>query len=122
MYCTTCYSEPSKAFVVSFFSESDRPGLVSRNNRKAEYFDSEQEANNRVAELIATEEMRYILPLPLVRIRMAVYDMLREYENRTTYTDCEEYRKEGAVGVLEDLIEKISLIEKTERERNCHGI
>lgn len=36
-----------------------------------------------------------------------VRDMLEEYENKETYTDCEEYRREGAVGVLEELLEII---------------
>lgn len=36
-----------------------------------------------------------------------VTNMLEEYENQKTYTDCEEYRREGAVGVLEELLETI---------------
>lgn len=36
-----------------------------------------------------------------------VTNMLEEYENQKTYTDCEEYRREGAVSVLEELLETI---------------
>ena len=36
-----------------------------------------------------------------------VTNMLEEYENQKTYTDCEEYRREGAVGALEELLEII---------------
>ena len=34
-----------------------------------------------------------------------VKDLLKHYENLETYTDCEEYRRQGAVGVLEQLLE-----------------
>ena len=34
--------------------------------------------------------------------------LLEKYENQETYTDCEEYRREGAVGVLEELLEIIN--------------
>lgn len=34
--------------------------------------------------------------------------LLEKYENQETYTDCEEYRREGTVGVLEELLEIIN--------------
>ena len=34
-----------------------------------------------------------------------VKDLLNEYENRDTYTDCEEYRRQGAIAALERLLE-----------------
>lgn len=41
------------------------------------------------------------------RMENIVTNMLEEYENQKTYTDCEEYRREGAVGALEELLEII---------------
>ena len=120
MYCTTLYSEARKTFAVIFYDEDSYTGHAVRNNRKAEYFDSELEANNRCAELIATEGLKYLLPTPLERINCAIHDMLREYESNQTYTDCEEYRREGAVGALEDLLERVKLIEETERDRGLY--
>lgn len=35
-----------------------------------------------------------------------IKNLLKKYENQKTYTDCEEYRREGAIGVLEELIEE----------------
>ena len=32
---------------------------------------------------------------------------LEHYKSLKTYTDCEEYRREGAVGVLEDILTDI---------------
>lgn len=112
MICTTFYSEISKAWGVSFFDDDG-----SRNDRAAELFDTELEANNRAAELIATEGIRYVLPPLAERIISAVHDMLLHYENLETYTDCEEYRREGGVGALEDLLERITLMKATERDR-----
>lgn len=37
-------------------------------------------------------------------IESIVEDLLEKYENQKTYTDCEEYRREGAVGALEELL------------------
>lgn len=34
--------------------------------------------------------------------------LLTEYESRKTYTDCEEYRKQGAIEVLERMIDMLS--------------
>ena len=34
--------------------------------------------------------------------------LLAEYESRKTYTDCEEYRKQGAIEVLEMMIDMLS--------------
>lgn len=34
--------------------------------------------------------------------------LLTEYESRKTYTDCEEYRKQGAIEVLERIIGMLS--------------
>jgi hypothetical protein len=33
-----------------------------------------------------------------------VKDLLEEYENQDTYTDCEEHRRQGAVTALERLL------------------
>ena len=41
-------------------------------------------------------------------IEQLIKDLLKKYENLQTYTDCGEYRREGAVGVLEDLLEMIN--------------
>ena len=43
-------------------------------------------------------------------IESIVKDMLEEYENQKTYNDCEEYRREGAIGVLEKLLDIINEI------------
>lgn len=32
---------------------------------------------------------------------------LEHYKSLKTYTDCEEYRREGAIGVLEDILEEV---------------
>ena len=37
-----------------------------------------------------------------------IKDLLKKYESQQTYTDCEEYRREGAVSVLEELLEIIN--------------
>lgn len=37
--------------------------------------------------------------------------LLTEYESRKTYTECEEYRREGAVEVLERMIDMLSSAE-----------
>lgn len=37
-----------------------------------------------------------------------IKDLLEKYENQQTYPDCEEYRREGAVSVLEELLEIIN--------------
>ncbi len=34
-----------------------------------------------------------------------IEDLLQHYHNFETYTDCEQYRKEGAIAALERLIE-----------------
>ena len=34
-----------------------------------------------------------------------VKDLLSEYKNQYTYTDCEEYRRQGAIDALERLLE-----------------
>ena len=34
-----------------------------------------------------------------------VKELLKQYESMETYTDCEEYRREGAIGALEQLLE-----------------
>lgn len=33
-----------------------------------------------------------------------VKDLLKEYENQDAYTDCEEYRRQGAIAALERLL------------------
>lgn len=42
--------------------------------------------------------------IPTVKLE----EKLEHYQNLDTYTDCEEYRREGAVGVLEDIIEELN--------------
>jgi hypothetical protein len=37
-------------------------------------------------------------------IEQDVKDLLKHYENLETYTDCEEYRKQGAISALEKLL------------------
>jgi hypothetical protein len=41
-----------------------------------------------------------------------VKDLFKKYENQQTYTDCEEYRREGAISVLEELLEIINRDQK----------
>lgn len=41
-------------------------------------------------------------------VEQVIRDLLKKYENQQTYTDCEEYRREGAVGVLEELLEMLN--------------
>lgn len=37
-------------------------------------------------------------------IEQDVKDLLKYYEHLETYTDCEEYRKQGAISALENLL------------------
>lgn len=37
-------------------------------------------------------------------IESVIEDLIKEYENKKTYTDCEEHRKEGAIEALENLL------------------
>ena len=106
MFCTDNYSKISKKWVVSFY---DDDGM--RNNRKAEFFDRELEATNRICELMATEDITYIPPAFENRVISAIHDAIVEYESIKTYTDCEEYRRQGAINALEELVERLELIE-----------
>lgn len=36
-----------------------------------------------------------------------IKDLLEKYENQEAYTDCEEYRREGAICALEELLDII---------------
>lgn len=38
-------------------------------------------------------------------IESTIDDLLQYYNNMETYTECEQYRKEGAIGALEQLME-----------------
>lgn len=38
-------------------------------------------------------------------IEQDVKDLLKYYEEMKTYTDCEEYRKQGSISALEKLLE-----------------
>ena len=107
MFCTYIYSSISKKWAVCFY---DDDGM--KNNRKAEFFDRELEATNRICELMATENIKYIPPTIENRTISAIYDTIIEYENITTYTDCEEYRRQGAIDALEKLVERLELIAK----------
>ena len=40
-----------------------------------------------------------------------IIELLAEYTRRKTYTECEEYRREGAVEVLERMIDMLSSAE-----------
>lgn len=35
--------------------------------------------------------------------------LLEKYKNKQTYTDCEEYKKQGAISALEELLEELEL-------------
>lgn len=41
-------------------------------------------------------------------IEATIQDLLSEYENKETYTDCEQFRKEGAISALENLLETLN--------------
>ena len=107
MFCTYIYSKIAKKWVVSFY---DDDGI--RNNRKAEFFDRELDATNRICELMAIENIKYIPPTFENRIISAIYNAIIEYEIMETYTDCEEYRRQGAINALEELVERLELIKK----------
>ena len=79
MFCTDNYSKISKKWVVSFY---DDDGM--RNNRKAEFFDRELEATNRICELMATEDITYIPPAFENRVISAIHDAIVEYESIKT--------------------------------------
>lgn len=38
-----------------------------------------------------------------------ILKLLEKYKNKQTYTDCEEYRKQGAISALEELLEELGL-------------
>lgn len=42
------------------------------------------------------------------RYEYIVKKLTDEYENQRTYTEVEEYRKQGALGVLEEIVNYIS--------------
>ena len=50
-----------------------------------------------------------------------IIDLIKQkietYESQKTYTDCEEYRREGAVGVLETLLEDLTVTNKVKTPR-----
>ena len=37
-------------------------------------------------------------------IEATIHELIKEYENQKSYTDCEEYRREGAISALEKLL------------------
>lgn len=41
-------------------------------------------------------------------IESVIMDMIEEYKTRKTYTDCEEYRKQGGIEALEELLKKLN--------------
>ena len=41
-------------------------------------------------------------------IESVIENMILKYSNQRTYTDCEEYRKQGAISALEELLEKLN--------------
>ena len=50
-----------------------------------------------------------------------IIDLIKQkieaYESQKTYTDCEEYRREGAVGVLETLLEDLTVTNLEENKQ-----
>lgn len=41
-------------------------------------------------------------------IESVIMDMIKEYENKKTYTDLEEENRQGAIGALEELLERLN--------------
>lgn len=41
-------------------------------------------------------------------IKSIIEDMLKRENEKKTYTDCEEYWKQGAIGALEELLDKLN--------------
>lgn len=105
MYCTIFSSARTKKWSVVFYDDFGK-----RNTREAQVFDSELEATNACAELMATEGLVFIDPSPSNKLQSAILDKLVEYENMTTYTDCEEYWRQGGITALEELVERMILI------------
>ena len=101
MFCTVNYSKGNRKWYVAFY---DCNGL--RNNRKAEYFDCEIDANNRVSELMVDENIRFVQLSFDQRIKAVVLSMLHEAEDTKTYTDCQEYRNQGFISALEELVDR----------------
>lgn len=104
MFCVIDYSKGARKWYVRFHDDS---GL--RNNRKAEYFDREIDANNRVAELLVEENIRFVQLSFDQRIKSAILSALHEAEDRKTYTECAEYRRQGEISVLEELVYRFNL-------------
>ena len=44
-------------------------------------------------------------------IKSIIEDMLKHENEKKTYTDCEEYWKQGAIGALEELLDKLNSME-----------
>lgn len=44
----------------------------------------------------------------LLEVEDLIKDMISEYKNRVTYTDIEEFRKQGAVSALETLLNELN--------------
>lgn len=104
MFCVIDYSKGSRKWYVRFH---DDDGM--RNNRKAEYFDREIDANNRIAELIVCENIRFVQLSFDQRIKAAILSALHEAEGKETYTECEEYRRQVEISVLEELVDRFKL-------------
>ena len=107
MYCTTDYSRRLKKWAIIFYDYDYDRQVCRRNERKAEYYDREIDANNRVSEMMIDEDMKYFRHSLGQRLKAQIYSMFDKYEEMKTYTDCEEYRREGAIAVLEDLLARI---------------
>lgn len=107
MYCTTDYSRRAKKWAIIFYDYDYDRRTCHRNDREAEYFDRELDATNRVAEMMVDEDIKYFRLSLEQRLKAQIYSMFDEYEEMKTYTDCEEYRREGAIAVLEDLVAAI---------------
>lgn len=108
MYCCIDYSIRDEKWYISFYDEYCE-GRIRRNNRAAEYFEDELDANNRVAELMIDEDINFVQRPLEYRMRYAILNKLHQCEAAITYTDCEEYRKQGAIDVLEELINRFEL-------------
>ena len=104
MFCVIDYSKGARKWYVRFHDDC---GL--RNNRKAEYFDRELDAIKRVAELMNAENTRCVQLSFEQRIKAAILSMLHEAEDRVTYTECDEDRRQGEIYVLEELVDRFKL-------------
>lgn len=104
MFCVIDYSKGARKWYVRFHDDN---GL--RNNRKAECFDRELDATNRAAELMAIEGIGFVRLSFDQRIKAVILSALHEAEAMETYTEREEYRRQGQIAALEELVDRFEL-------------